>query len=89
METCFIRDNLGEKQEVITGLKVGDELFCHSTERSKTGVGLWSTERYDSFIQGKTYKVNSLYRWDGILVAYVTDEDGCSCWAKPKTFKKL
>lgn len=86
MKTAFIRDNSGERQEVITGLKVGDKLFCHSTERSKSGIGLWSDQRYDSFIQGKEYKVDALYNWNGVLVAYAIDEDGCSGLVKTKNF---
>lgn len=89
MKTAFVFDNNGVKTEVITGLKVGDKLLCVKTERSSSGVGLWSTERYDSFEKDKIYKVHSLYNWDGITVAYVLDEDATSTWAKPETFKPI
>ena len=87
MKTRFIFDNHGTKREIIAGLKPGDKLLCHTTERSSSGLGLWSTERCDSFEKGKEYKVHSLFNWDGVMVAYVLDEDSCLGWATPQTFK--
>jgi hypothetical protein len=87
MKTAKITGNDHGIYEVIVGLKKGDKLFCHKTERSTTGMGLWSTELYDSFEKGKIYKVHHLYNWDGVMVAYVLDEDGCAAWAKPETFR--
>ncbi len=81
-------DNNGQRKEIITGLKAGDVLVCHKTQRSTTGIGLWSSEKYDSFEEGKEYTVDHTFNWDyGIMVAYVRDEDGCLTWATPETFK--
>jgi hypothetical protein len=84
-----ITDNLGARREVILGLKEGDKLFCYKTQRSNSGIGLWSQEKYDSFEEGKTYTVHHLTNWDGLMVAYVVDEDSCLAWATPETFKPV
>jgi len=89
MRIATIYDNHGQKTEVIAGLKAGDKLLCIQTERSTSGIGLWSTTRYDSFEKGKTYEVHHLYNWDGVMVAYVMDEDATLTWARPETFSLL
>lgn len=84
--TDTIRDNSGELREVITGLKKGEELLCKKTQRSTCGMGQWSQERYDSFVEGRIYKVDHLYNWHGVLVAYALDEDATCCIVTPQTF---
>ena len=87
MRTATVYGNDGSKQTVITGLKKGDKLLCIKTERSSSGIGLWSIEHYDSFEKGKVYKVHHTTNLDGVIVAYVLDEDATLTWAKPETFK--
>lgn len=89
MKTAIIHGNDGLKYEVITGLNKGDKLLCIKTKRSTSGIGLWSTEKYDSFEKGKTYVVDHIFNWSGVLVAYVLDEDATLEWAKPETFQLL
>lgn len=89
MKTGFVIDNHGNSVEVIVDLKKGDKLFCHTTQRSTSGVGFWSTDLYDSFEKGKTYQVYGLYNWHGVNVAYVLDEDATCCWAMPGTFTSV
>ncbi len=86
-EPRYVYDNHGTKTEIIPGLKEGDILICHTTQRSSSGLGLWSQERYDSFEKGKEYPVHHITNWDGVMVAYVVDEDSCCTWATPGTFK--
>lgn len=89
MKTKTVRDNSGDVRKVLSGLKAGDKLLCIKTQRSTCGLGLFSTITYNAFEEGKVYKVDHLYNWNGVMVAYVVDEDGCSCWATPETFKPL
>lgn len=87
MKTKIIKDNNGREVEVIVGLTIGRRLRCRQTQRSTSGVGLWSTELYDAFEVGKVYKVSSIGEWGSVEVPRVIDEDGCSCWLTPETFE--
>jgi hypothetical protein len=82
-----IRGNEGGLYKVITGLKEGGELLCIKTQRSTSGLGFWSTEKYDAFEEGKIYKVHHITNWSGVMVAYVLDEDATLTWVTPETFK--
>ena len=84
--TRTITGNTGIVTEVLVGLKEGQSLLCIKDELSESGLGLWSSQKYNSFEKGKIYKVDHLFNWDGVMVAYVLDEDGCLTWAKPETF---
>jgi len=88
MRTSFIYNNADERVEVISGLKKGDKLIAIGSVQSKGDIGMSGmTFNYEAFIVGKTYFVDHLTNWDGIMVAYVADEDNTLHFATPKLFE--
>lgn len=89
MKTKFIRDNSGNKVEVIDGLAPGDILICQKDQKSIGDVGLSGlTYKYTAFESGKEYEVYSTPQWgfEG-PVPYVMDEDATLHFATPEIFK--
>lgn len=90
IKTEFIRDNSGNKREVIVGLKKGQKLLAKIGTTTLDDIGMSGLVfRTDEFIKGKTYEVLNLHNWDGTLVPYVVDETGCSTWATPDVFELI
>jgi hypothetical protein len=89
MEIQTVIGNDGSKNEIIANLNKGDKLLCIKSQRSNSGIGYFSTERYDAFEKGKIYEVDYTTNWDGIKVAYVLDEDATCTWARPETFELI
>jgi hypothetical protein len=83
MNIVKVRGNDNILYDVIANLNTGDKLLCIKTKRSSSGIGMFSTERYDAYEKGKTYEVDHTTYWDGVKVAYVLDEDATCAWATP------
>lgn len=90
MQTTFVYNNNNIRCEVIAGLKKGDKLMCCKNTFTNSDFGasgiVFQTE---GFIDGKIYIVDKISRWNFSEVAYIIDEDGCSCWATPDIFKHI
>lgn len=76
-------NNRHEEYQYIKYLKKGDILKCKQTSYSLGDIGFSGmTFKYESFIKDKEYIVDQEYH----DMAYVVDEDGTSCIAKPEDF---
>ena len=88
MKIGKVTDNSGRERNYIKGLKVGDKIIAINTGVGRGDLGMSGmTYRYDMFIVGKEYTVESIGGAFARDLAWVIDEDGSSTWVEPEYFK--
>lgn len=88
MKIGKVRDNSGVEHNYIKGLKVGDKIISINTKSSRGDIGMsGQTYRYEMFIVGKEYEVESVGGAFARDLAWVIDKDGCSTWVEPEFFR--